>query len=315
MKTALVCGAGGFIGNHLVKRLKQESYFVIGVDLKYPEFSETQADSFLIKDLRCLSSVENIFDSCKIDEVYQFAADLGGAGYIFSGKNDANIMSNSALININIAKVISQVKIKKLFFSSSSCIYPKHNLNCIENEVYPAWPDSEYGWEKLFSERIYSAFARNYKLDIRIARFHGIFGTECSWKGGKEKAPAAMCREVAEAKDGGFVNIWGDGEQIRSYLFIDECLDGVRLLMKNKRSFEPLNIGSEEKITINEMVKMIIEISGKKLTLNHIEGPLGTRERNSNSKLIFKKLNWKPNYPLRKGLEQTYSWIYNQVHG
>jgi len=319
MKIALVCGAGGFFGNHLVTRLKKEGYFVVGADLKYPEFSSSQADAFLIRDLRNQSDVEYIFNTYKINEVYQLAADLGGAGYIFIGKHDADIISNSALININIAKKIIQTKVKKLFFPSSTCVYPANNETNSnkygEENVYPAQPDSEYGWEKLFSERLYLAHKRNYGLDVRIMRIHGIFGTKCAWNNGKEYAPAAMCRRVAEAKDGDLIDIWGDGEQTRSYLYIDECIDGVRLLMNNEQSFEPLNIGGKEIVSINKLAEMIIEISGKKLKLNHIEGPLGVRGTNSDNRLLYKRLNWKPNYPLLKGLEQTYTWINNQIHG
>jgi len=317
VKTALVCGAGGFFGNHLVKRLKQEDYFVIGVDLKYPEFCKTQADYFLRGDLRKQAIMDYIFTK-KIDEVYQLAADLGGAGYIFTGKHDANIMSNSALININIAKKMVQTEVKKLFFPSSTCVYPANNITVPnkygEENVYPAQPDNEYGWEKLFSERLYLAYKRNYGLDVRIMRIHGIFGTECAWNNGKEYAPAAMCRRVSQAKDGDLIDIWGDGKQTRSYLYIDECINGVRLLMSDDQSFEPLNMGAEEIVSINQLAEIIIEISGKKLKLNHVEGPLGVRGTNSDNRLLYKRLNWKPNYSLRKGLEQTYSWINNQVH-
>lgn len=321
MKTALVCGAGGFFGNHLVKRLKQDGYRVRGIDLKYPEFSPSLADDFIIGDLRNLLSFRiygNVFDF-SYDEMYQLAADLGGAGYIFTGKHDANIMSNSALININIVRKVVQTKVKKLFFPSSTCVYPENNETVPnkygEENVYPAQPDNEYGWEKLFSERLYLAHQRNYGLDVRIMRIHGIFGPECAWNNGKEYAPAAMCRRVAEAKDGDLIDIWGDGEQTRSYLYIDECINGVCLLMNDERSFEPLNMGAEETVSINQLAEMIIEISGKKLKLNHIEGPLGVRGTNSDNRLLYKRLNWKPDYSLRKGLEQTYSWIYDQVHG
>ena len=321
MKTALVCGAGGFIGHHLVERLKQESYHVVGVDLKYPDFSMSQANSFLIRDLRSASDVDFVFSNywSQIDEVYQMAADLGGAGYIFSGEHDADIIHNSSLININVAKRAVQKKVGKLFFPSSCCVYPKlseadfNKLNYIEDSAYPAQPDSEYGWEKLFSERLYLAYKRNYGLDVRIARFFSVFGTECAWKGGKEQAPAAMCRQVAEAENGGVINIWGDGEQTRSYLYIDECLDGIRLLMGSKQAFAPLSIGTEEVVSINQLAKMIIEISGKKLTLNHIKGPSGIQKTNFDNKLLYEKLNWKPNGSLQKGLEHTYTWIYDQV--
>jgi len=317
MKTALVCGAGGFFGSHFVKRLKQESYFVVGADLKYPEFAPTVADAFLVMDLRKPPSIEYIFNTYKIDEVYQLASDVGGAGYIFSGNYDADIMSNSALININIAKGSSQAKVKKLFFPSSSCVYPefsKSYSDCTRDVAFPAQPANEYGWEKLFSERVYYAFKRNYGLDVRIARLNGFFGPEGTWEGGKEKAPAAMCRKVASAKDGDNIDIWGNGEQTRSYLYIDECIDGVRLLMEHEQSFEPLNIGGEETVSINQLVEMIIGISGKKLVLNHIEGPVGIQETYVDNRLVYKRLNWKPSQPLLKGLEQTYNWVYSQVH-
>ena len=317
MKTALVCGAGGFIGTHLVERLKQKGYWVRGVDLKRPEFSVSSADEFVIRDLRDHYVYKEVLDK-SFDEVYQLAADMGGAGYVFTGEHDFNIMSNSALININMAKQV--MKGVKLFFSSSACIYPEYNQvdpdnpDCMEGHAYPAQPDSEYGWEKIFSERLYLACQRNCGLDVRIARFHNIFGPNGTWKGGKEKAPAALCRKVAEAEDGGVIDIWGDGEQTRSFLYIDECLDGIERLMNNEISFEPLNLGSEEMVTINNLAEMIIAISGKKVTINHTEGPLGVRGRNSNNKLIYEKIGWQPDYSLLKGLEQTYKWIYNQMH-
>jgi len=317
MKTALVCGAGGFLGSHLVKRLKQESYFVVGVDLKYPEFSKSLADAFFIRDLRNPIAVGHIFDKYAIDEVYQLASDLGGAAYIFSGNYDADIMSNSALININVAKKASQMKVGKLFFPSSTCVYPERNqtyYDCSVDIAYPAQPDNEYGWEKLFSERVYHAHKRNYGLDVRIARLHGIFGPEGVWEGGKEKAPAAMCRKAARAKDGDIIDIWGSGEQTRSYLYIDECLDGIRLLMEHEQSFEPLNIGAEETVSINQLAEMIIEISGKKIALNHVEGPSGVQESHSDNRLVYKRLGWKSSQPMLKGLEQTYRWIYDQVY-
>lgn len=317
MKTALVCGAGGFFGSHLVRRLKQDGYFVVGVDLKYPEFSDSVADSFLIADLRKPSSVEYIFNKHKIKEVYQLASDLGGAAYIFSGNYDAEIMSNSALININVVKKAAQMNVKKLFFPSSTCVYPEHNQihsDCMKDIAYPAEPDNEYGWEKLFAERVYYAFKRNHGLDVRIMRLHGIFGPEGVWRGGKEKAPAAMCRKVARANNGDIIDIWGDGEQTRSYLYIDECLDGVRLLMEHEQSFEPLNVGAEETVSINRLVEMIIEISGKHLALNHVEGPAGVLESHSDNRLVYKRLNWKPSRPLLEGLQQTYRWIYDQVY-
>ena len=323
MKKILITGAGGFIGSHLVKRLKREGYWVRGVDLKYPEFSLSPADDFVIGDLRSPSLVSLVMYSPigngSFDEVYQLAADMGGAGYIFTGEHDADIMHNSALININIAKQAIQLKVKKLFFSSSACIYPQENQtnpntpNCAESTAYPVNPDSEYGWEKIFSERLYLSYARNYGLDVRIARFHNIFGPEGAWNNGKEKAPAAICRKVAEAEDN--IEIWGDGLQTRSFLYIDECLEGVRRLMEAPEAFEPLNIGSEEIVTINQLAEMIMKIAEKQLIINHIEGPLGVRGRCSDNKLIQEKLGWSPNYSLQKGLIETYSWINKQVNG
>lgn len=326
-KTALVCGGGGFIGAHLVKRLKSEGFWVRAVDLKRPEFSPTMADDFVVGDLRDQIVCQEILDR-PFDEVYQLAADMGGAGYVFSGEHDADIMHNSATINLNIAYYGHKTGIKKLFYSSSACMYPEYNQldpenpKCSEDSAYPASPDSEYGWEKLFSERMYLAFSRNYKMDIRIARFHNIFGPEGTWTGGKgengkwlpgkEKAPAAMCRKVAEAKDGGEIEIWGDGRQTRSFLYIDECLEGVRRLMDSNFT-GPVNIGSEEMVTINQLVEMAMEIGGKKLTVKHIPGPLGVRGRNSDNNLIEQKLGWKPHFSLKNGLEITYTWITQQM--
>ncbi len=317
MKTALVCGAGGFIGGHLVKRLKREGYWVRGVDIKYHEYLESSADKFLKGDLRDPRFVEKVVEQ-PFDEIYQLAADMGGAGFVFSGENDADIMHNSAMINLNIVEASVRTGVKKIFYSSSACMYPERNQtdpdnpNCKEDSAYPADPDSEYGWEKLFSERFYLAANRNYGLDIRIARFHNIFGPEGSWKDGREKAPAAFCRKVAEASNGEVIEMWGDGKQTRSFLYIDECLEGVRRLMKSDFQ-EPVNIGSEEMVSINELAEMAMEIAGKKLTINHIPGPLGVRGRNSDNKLINEKLGWEPDYPLRKGLEKTYAWIAKKV--
>lgn len=317
-KTALVCGAGGFIGSHLVKRLKSEGYIVTGVDLKYPEFSKSPANYFYIADLRIVSEVNRILDY-QFDEVYQLAADMGGAGFVFTGAHDADIMHNSVLININIAKRAVEKQVGKLFFSSSACMYPAYNQKdslhptCVESSAYPAAPDSEYGWEKVFSERLYLATQRNYGLDVRIARFHNIFGPEGTWRGGREKSPAAICRKVIEADLS--IEVWGDGEQTRSFLYIDECIEGIRRLMNAPTSFEPLNIGSEEMVTINQLARMAMVIGDKHLTIDYIDGPLGVRGRNSNNKLIQEKLGWQPNYPLVKGLEKTYAWIYTQVHG
>jgi nucleoside-diphosphate-sugar epimerase len=267
-KTALVCGAGGFIGSHLVKKLKKEGFFVVGVDLKKPEYSKTEADKFVIGNLTDQKVVKKIFDQ-KYDEVYQLAADMGGAGYIFTGENDANIMTNSALINLNVLQKALETKSKKIFYSSSACIYPAYNQldpknpKLSEESAYPAAPDSEYGWEKLFSERLYLSYYRNYGLEVRIARFHNIFGPEGTWRGGKEKAPAAMCRKVAEVKEGGLIDMWGDGKQTRTFLYIDECLKGVRRLMDSDFT-GPVNIGSEEMVTLNELAEMVMKIAGKK---------------------------------------------------
>jgi len=322
MKTALVLGAGGFIGSHLVSRLKQDGYYVVGVDLKYPEFSITEADEFIIGDLRRISVINEVFClSVKFDEVYQLAADMGGAGFVFTGDHDADIMHNSALVNINVADFAVKAKVGKLFFSSSAYMYPGYNQldpnnpNCAEHTAYPAQPDNEYGWEKTFAERLYLAYQRNYGLDVRIARFHNIFGPEGTWQGGREKAPAAMCRKVAEAKADGTVDIWGDGWQTRSFLYIDACIEGIRRLMEAPTAFEPLNIGSTEMVTINQLLLMVMDIAGKNLTVRHTEGPQGVRGRCSDNKMIQELLGWQPMYPLYKGLEKTYSWINQQVNG
>jgi len=318
MKTALVCGAGGFIGSHLVNKLKEEGCWVRGVDFKYPEFNKTSADDFIIGDLRDQIICQKILDR-NFDEVYQLAADMGGAGYIFIGEHDADVMHNSATINLNMTCYGQKAGIKKIFYSSSACIYPQYNQEnpdnpiCREDSAYPALPDSEYGWEKLFSERLYLSFQRNYGLNVRVARFHNIFGPEGTWTGGKEKAPAAICRKVAEAKDGGQIEIWGDGLQTRSFLYIDECLDGIRRFMDSDFS-GPINIGSEEMVTINKLAEMVIGISGKKLSTNHINGPLGVRGRNSDNTLIKAKLGWAPSAPLINGLKKQYQWIQDQVN-
>ena len=318
MKKALVCGAGGFIGSHLVKKLKKEGFWVRGVDLKYPQFSQTKADEFIIGDLRSQIFCEKVLN-ISFDEVYQLAADMGGAGYIFTGNHDANVMYNSALINLNILNLIKKTKSKKIFYSSSACIYPAYNQEnpdnpkCSEDSAYPAAPDSEYGWEKLFSERLYLAFHKNYKINVRIARFHNIFGPEGTWRGGKEKAPAAICRKVAEAKKGGEIKMWGDGKQTRSFLYIDECLEGVRRFMNNKSFTGPLNIGSEKMVSINKLAYLVMNIAGEKLKIRHIKGPLGVRGRNSDNHLIRKKLKWEPSIPLKTGLAKTYRWIEQQL--
>lgn len=344
MKTALVLGAGGFIGHHMVKRLKSEGYWVRAVDLKYPEFSKSLADEFLIYDLRDNRNVEAVMRlQCldpdlfyiapftfhkrpysyerKFDEVYQFAADMGGAGYIFTGEHDAEVMHNSATINLNVCEW-AKFNAKKVFYSSSACMYPAYlqdlqgritgviSGGLREDLAYPANPDSEYGWEKLFSERLYLAYARNYGLNVRIARFHNIFGPEGTWRGGKEKAPAALCRKVAETM--GEVEIWGDGEQTRSFLYIDECIEGVRRLMESDFT-GPVNIGSDEMISISELAYMIADIAGKNITLKHVPGPQGVRGRNSDNTLIFEKLGWRPTMPLMDGIDNTYYWIKKQV--
>lgn len=319
MKKALVCGAGGFIGSHLVKRLKQEGYWVRGVDLKYPEFSETLADDFVIGDLRDFHLCRAIVDT-KFDEVYQLAADMGGAGYVFTGDNDADIMTNSSLINLNMIRACYQRNVKRIFYSSSACVYPLYNQldpqnpKCSEESAYPAAPDSEYGWEKLFSERMYLAYHRNYGMEVRIARYHNIFGPEGTWEGGREKAPAALCRKVALAKLKGLksIEVWGDGEQSRSFLYIDECIDGTLIFTRSDWT-GPVNIGSEEMVTINQLANLIMEIANVKLEIIHVPGPLGVRGRNSDNKLIYQKLKWKPSLPLRFGLEKTYHWIEEQV--
>jgi nucleoside-diphosphate-sugar epimerase len=317
MKRSLVCGAGGFIGSHLVKRLKKEGHWVRGVDLKRPEFSETLADEFIVGDLRDQKVCQLVVDS-SIDEVYQLAADMGGAGYIFTGANDANVMHNSATINLNIVEECKNKGVKKIFYSSSACIYPEHtqldpeNPDCSEKAAYPANPDSEYGWEKLFSERLYMAYYRNYGLEVRIARFHNIFGPEGTWRGGKEKSPAALCRKVAEAADGGEIEVWGDGKQTRSFFFVDECVEGVMRLMQSDFT-GPVNIGSEEMISINGLAQMAIEISGKNLNIKNIPGPLGVRGRNSDNKLYREKIGWESSKTLREGMQQTFVWINQQV--
>lgn len=317
MKRALVCGAGGFIGGHLVNRLKSEGYWVRGVDLKYNEYGNGNADEFVIGDLTdpviCHKVVEGGFD-----EVYQLAADMGGAGYIFTGENDAAVMHNSALCNLNMLHAAQQGGVKKIFYSSSACMYPEYNQldpenpKCSEESAYPAAPDSEYGWEKLFSERLYLTYQRNLGINVKIARFHNIFGPQGTWRGGKEKAPAAICRKVIEAGDGGTIEIWGDGKQTRSFLYVDECVEGIRRLMESDFS-GPVNIGSEEMISINDFAKLIAEISGKNITIKNITGPEGVRGRNSDNALIQEKLGWAPSNSLRDGITKTYHWIAEQA--
>jgi len=338
MKKVLVLGAGGFIGSHLVKKLKEQGCWVRGVDLKYPEYETSVADDFVIRDLRDSRNVESVIkleaynnhplpykfdlypfsERLHFDEVYQLAADMGGAGYIFSGDNDADVMHNSAMINLNVAYECSRQNVKKVFYSSSACMYPEHNQldpnnpNCEESSAYPANPDSEYGWEKLFSERMFLSFNRNYKLDVRIARFHNIFGPYGTYKGGKEKAPAAICRKVSEVLDGGEIEVWGDGNQTRSFLYIDECIEGILRLMESD-FIGPVNIGSDEMISINDLVNYVIDISGKMVNVKHIHGPTGVRGRNSDNNLIKEKLNWSPKQPLYEGLIKIYDWINKEL--
>lgn len=317
MKSALVCGAGGFIGSHLVKRLKEEGFWVRGVDLKYPEFGETAADDFIIGDLTDPVVCREVADK-PFDEVFQLAADMGGAGYVFVGDNDAAIMHNSATINLNMLEACRLAKVKNMFYSSSACIYPERNQldpdnpDCSEGSAYPAAPDSEYGWEKLFSERLYMAYARNHGMQVHIARYHNIFGPEGTWTGGREKSPAAICRKVAEIPDGGEMEIWGDGNQTRSFLYITECLEGT-LRLTRSNFMGPVNIGSDEMVTINKMADMVMRIANKNLHKKHIPGPLGVRGRNSDNRLIYEKLGWRPMLPLEAGLSKTYAWIREQV--
>ena len=317
MRTALVCGAGGFIGGHLVKRLKADGFWVRGVDIKAHEFAATEADDFVVGDLRDPVLCREVVDR-RFDEIYQLAADMGGAGFVFTGENDADIMHNSGLINLNVLDAACRRLAPRIFYSSSACMYPAYNQmdpdnpNCEESSAYPAAPDSEYGWEKLFSERLYLAFSRCRGIDVRVARFHNIFGPEGTWTGGREKAPAALCRKIAEAKDGGVIDIWGDGTQTRSFLYVSECVEGVVRLMRS--NFQgPVNIGSDEMVTINQLAEMIMAIAGKSVKLNHIPGPLGVRGRNSDNRLIAEKLDWKPSQPLSAGLATTYEWIARQV--
>jgi GDP-D-mannose 3',5'-epimerase len=317
MRKALVCGAGGFIGSHLVRRLKNEGFWVRGVDLKFPEYSETEADDFAIGDLRDQGFCRSVIDG-RFDEVYQLAADMGGAGYIFTGENDANVMHNSATINLNVLDACHKRNIRKIFYSSSACIYPAYNQEdpdnprCSEDSAYPAAPDSEYGWEKLFSERLYLAYRRNHGIVSHIARYHNIFGPNGTWTGGKEKAPAALCRKIAMARSGDAVEIWGDGKQTRSFLFVDECVEGTTRLLRSDFA-GPVNIGSEEMVSINQLSNMIADIAGKRIVKRHVPGPQGVRGRNSDNRLIAERLGWTPSEPLRKGLEKTFTWIETQV--
>jgi GDP-D-mannose 3',5'-epimerase len=316
MKRVVVTGGGGFIGSHLVTRLRKEGFWVRAVDLKRPEFSQSTADEFLQGDLRDPVVARQAVEG--VERVYQLAADMGGAGYVFTGEHDSDVMHNSALINLNILEASVRMGVKRIFYSSSACIYPERNQldpdnpNCAEDSAYPAAPDSEYGWEKLFSERLYFAFHRNHGIEIRVARFHNIFGPDGTWQGGREKAPAAMCRKVAEASDGESIELWGDGKQTRSFLYIDECVEAVQRLTESD-FMGPINIGSDEMVTINRLAEEVIRISGKKLSLKHIKGPLGVRGRNSDNRLIQEKLHWSPSRPLEEGLEKTYAWVSEQV--
>lgn len=318
MKRALVCGAGGFIGAHLVKRLKREGFWVRGVDLKFPEYAETHADDFVIADLREQSNCRAVVDQ-RFDEVYQLAADMGGAGYIFTGENDADVMHNSATINLNMLDACYKRNVKRVFYSSSACMYPEHNQTdpnapvTREDSAYPANPDSEYGWEKLFSERLYLAYNRNHGMECRVARYHNIFGPEGSWTGGKEKAPAALCRKVAEANPEAAIEIWGDGQQTRSFLYVDDCVEATLRLTRSATFAGPVNIGSEEMISINNLARLVMRIADKELAINNIPGPEGVRGRNSHNDLIREKLGWEPSLDLAAGLSKTYPWIATQV--
>lgn len=315
MSNALILGAGGFIGTHLTRRLRSEGFHVRAVDIRLPAFSASAADEFLIGDLRDTVFCKTVFQGT-YDHVYQLAADMGGAGYIFTGEHDAAIMSNSAQINLNVLQSVKDYPPGLLFFSSSACVYPDpliygHGIYA-ESTAYPAQPDSDYGWEKLFSERMYQAYARNVGLQVRIARLHNIFGPEAVWSGGREKAISAICRKVIMARDGEAIEIWGDGAQTRSFLYIDECIEGIQRLMSS--SFQgPVNIGSDEMVSIRALTEMVIDISGKELSVKNVYGPLGVSVRTSDNKLIFEKLGWAPKYPLRKGIEKTYRWIQSQV--
>jgi GDP-D-mannose 3',5'-epimerase len=316
-KVALVCGAGGFVGHHLVKRLKREGFWVRATDLKFPRFSETEADDFIVGDLRDPYFVRHVIDR-RFDEIYQLAADMGGAGYIFSGEHDADVMHNSASINLNILHGAYARNSRRIFYSSSACVYPEYNQldpdnpNCVESTSYPAAPDSEYGWEKLFSERLYLSYGRNHDMEVRIARYHNIFGPEGSWNDGREKAPAAVCRKVAMASNGQGIEIWGDGKQTRSFLYIDECLEGTLRLMRSDVT-GPVNIGSDEMVTIDRLVDLVTGIAGKTIKKRYVHGPTGVRGRNSDNRLIREKLDWSPSTVLVDGLRPTYAWISDQV--
>lgn len=317
MKKVIVCGGGGFIGTHLITDLKRRGYRVIGVDLKYPEFRQTDADEFVIADLREYSSVDRILEG-NIDEVYQLAADMGGAGYIFTGDHDADIMHNSCQINLNVLDVMKKKGIKRVFYSSSACMYPSHNQEdpnnplLTEDSAYPANPDSEYGWEKLFSERLYRSYARNYGIEVRIARFHNIFGPLGSWNNGKEKAPAALCRKIAQAENNGEIEIWGPGNQTRSFLYIDECIEGIHRIMESSCQVS-LNLGSTRMIGINDLALLIAALTNKRVTIKNVDGPVGVMGRNSDNTLIKELIKWAPSEDLEAGLVQTYKWIKDKL--
>jgi nucleoside-diphosphate-sugar epimerase len=317
MKKILVCGAGGFIGTHLVEKLKEQGHYVIGADLHYPLYNKTPADEFYIMDLREQDNVRKLITS-DINEIYQLAADMGGAGYIFTGEHDADIMHNSCQINLNVLDAMVKTGVKKVFYSSSACMYPSHNQEdpdnplLAEDSAYPANPDSEYGWEKLFSERLYMTYGRNYNLDVRIARFHNIFGPKGSWDNGKEKAPAALCRKVALCKDGGTIDVWGPGNQTRSFLFIDECVEGMQRIMASDYT-KPVNLGSTRMISINNLVLLIAKLNGKNVSIRNVDGPRGVMGRNSDNKLIKEVIGWAPDEDLESGLIKTYSWIDEQI--
>lgn len=317
MKKVIVCGAGGFIGTHLVTSLKSKGYYVIGADLKYPQYSTTDADEFFIMDLRDPKNVEQLITD-DVYEIYQLAADMGGAGYIFTGDNDADIMHNSAMINLNIAHEMMKKGVKRVFYSSSACMYPAYNQEDPDNPLlseesaYPAAPDSEYGWEKLFSERVFMAFAKNHGFRSRIARFHNIFGPLGAWNNGKEKSPAALCRKIAMCEDNGIIEVWGSGAQTRSFLYIDECIDGIHRIMESDCD-QPLNLGSERMISINNLVWLIAKLVGKNISIKNVPGPTGVMGRNSHNKLIEESIGWRPDEDLESGLIKTYAWISNQI--
>jgi len=317
VRDVLVCGAGGFIGSHLVRRLKREGQRVCGVDLRHPRFSPSPADDFVLGDLRDPQVCRRVVDR-PFDEVYHLAADMGGAGYVFTGENDAAILGNSARITINLLEACAVQGVGRVLYASSACVYPEHRQqdperpDCREDTAYPARPDSAYGWEKLFGEQLCQAHARNHGLRLRIARYHNVFGPEGAWNDGREKAPAALCRKIAEAPEGGAIEIWGDGRQTRSFLYIDEALEGTLRLMRSDCD-EPLNIGSDEMVAVDELADMIAEIAGKTVVKRHVPGPTGVRGRCSDNTRIADRLGWRPRAPLREGLRRTYRWIATQV--